>query len=143
MSTNAKVLGHNLAHRGRRPPAVAARTSNVADDECANILLRSSRFGHDTFTSTAMTDAGASASNSAARWNSPTVRPQMLATTRALARSSAGSWCSSHASIPGPFSPTLLIMPAAVSCTRGGGLPAQGDGDNDLTTTAPIDDRSK
>src|SRR6476469_8410124 len=34
-------------------------------------------------------------------------------------------------------------MPAWVSCTRGAGLPAQGSGDKDFTTTAPSEPRSK
>src|SRR3546814_10927026 len=45
--------------------------------------------------------------------------------------------------MPGPCSPTLLIIPAVVSCTRIGGLPAQGSADRDLTTTAPNEERSR
>ena len=47
----------------------------------------------------------------------------MLATTRAPVASRAGRSCSSQASTPGSWRPTLLSMPAGVSCTRGGGLP--------------------
>ena len=72
--------------------------------------------------------AGASSSISAAFSNSARLRPQMLATTRAPHASSAGRSCSSHASTPGPWRPTLLIIPAAVSCTRSGGLPGLGLG---------------
>ena len=66
----------------------------------------------------------------------------MLATTRAPVASSGGSSSRSQAVAPRPWSPTLLIMPAAVSCTRGGGLPGHGSALMDLTTTAPIDERS-
>jgi hypothetical protein len=36
----------------------------------------------------------------------------------------------------------LLIIPAAVSCTRGAGFPGHGSADSDFTTRAPIDERS-
>ena len=49
----------------------------------------------------------------------------------------AGSSSASQASTPGPCRPTLLSIPAGVSCTRGAGLPAQGSADSDFTTTAP------
>ena len=109
----------------------------VADEEWANNARRSSRFGHEALISTATTTSGASASSSAARANSSTVRPQMLATTRAPVAARPGRSCSNQASTPGPCRPTLLTMPAGVACTRGAGLPTQGSACNDLTTTAP------
>src|SRR3546814_17194896 len=45
--------------------------------------------------------------------------------------------------MPGPCSPTLLIIPAVVSCTRIGGLPAQGSAARDLTTPAPHEERPR
>ena len=68
----------------------ASTASAVADRECANIRLRSSRFGQLTFTSTATTPS-APASIWAARSNCSTVLPQMLATTVAPLSLSFGS----------------------------------------------------
>ena len=102
--------------------------------------MPSSVLGHDTFTSTATTSGGAEASESAARRYASTVSPQMLATTSAPASMRAGRSSSSQDSVPGPCSPTLLIIPAAASrsgCRRGAGLPGQGLSLRDLTTTAP------
>ena len=48
----------------------------------------------------------------------------------------------SHAGTPGPWSPTLLIIPAVTSCTLGAGFPAHGSAFSDFTTTAPSADRS-
>src|SRR3546814_14693103 len=45
--------------------------------------------------------------------------------------------------MPGPCSPTLLIIPAVVSCTRIGGLPAPGSADRDLTTPSPNAERDR
>src|SRR5580693_5034186 len=61
----------------------------------------------------------------------------MLTTTRAPDSPSAGRSSVTHAASPGPWSPTLLSMPAPTSCTRGAGLPGQGSTESDLTTTAP------
>ena len=66
----------------------------------------------------------------------------MLATTVAPVASTAGSSCSRHAATPGPWRPTLLIIPDGVGCTLGAGFPGQGPDPSDLTTTAPIVDRS-
>src|SRR5581483_997845 len=67
----------------------------------------------------------------------------MLATTRAPADTNAGSDRSNHAGTPWFCKPTELSMPAAVEWTRGAALPSHGAADNDLTTTAPSDARSK
>ena len=67
----------------------------------------------------------------------------MLATTRAPVASSAGSSSSTQASTPGFCRPTLLSIPASVSCTRGAGFPGHGSAESDFTTTAPSVDRSK
>jgi hypothetical protein len=136
-------LGLSFAHRGRPQAAVAASASSVAAAEWANIRSRSSTLGHETLTSTATTSGGAPASIAAALPNSSTVRPQMLATTRAPDSTSGGRSSSSHASTPGPARPTLFSIPAPASWTRGAGLPAHGPGDSDFTTTAPSDDRSR
>src|ERR1700734_3691251 len=61
----------------------------------------------------------------------------MLTTTRAPDSPSAGRSSVTHAASPGPWRPTLLSMPAPTSCTRGAGLPGQGETESDLTTTAP------
>src|SRR5438270_10428982 len=66
----------------------------------------------------------------------------MLATTRAPRASRVGRSCSSQASTPGFWRPTLFNIPAAVSCSLGGGLPAHGSAERDFTTTAPSPDRS-
>ena len=142
-SGRSYVLGLSFAHRGRLAAAAASTTSAVAVAEWANSRRRSSRLGQEALTSTATTWDGASASNDAARANSSTVRPQMLATTRAPEATRAGRSSSSQALTPGPWRPTLLIIPAGVACTRGGGLPSHGSGCNDLTTTAPRSARSK
>ena len=77
------------------------------------------------------------ARSSAARRYSPTVRPQMLATTRTPAARSAGNCSAAQAATPGPCRPTLLIIPAGVASTRGAGFPGQGSAESDFTTTAP------
>jgi hypothetical protein len=142
MAGRSVTLGLSLAHRGRPQAAVAATTAAVASAEWANTSDRDSTFGQERFTSTATTSAGASASAVAAFSNSATLRPQMLATTRAPASTRAGSSSRLHASTPGPCRPTLLSMPAAVSCTRGAGFPGHGSAASDFTTTAPREARS-
>ena len=136
------TLGLSLAHSGSPQTDAAPTASAVVDGEWANMRLRSSRLGHETLTSTATTPAGASDSISAARRYSSTDRPQMLATTRAPVASTPGSSSSNQRATPGPWRPTLLIIPAGVSWTRGAALPAHGSGDSDFTTTAPMRDRS-
>ena len=116
--------------------------SRVLPAEWANRSRAASVFGHDRFTSTATTSSGAPASIAAAASYSATERPQIEATTRAPVSSSGGRSSVSHASTPGPWRPTLLIIPATVSCTRSGGLPVHGIADSDFTTTAPSDPRS-
>ncbi len=66
----------------------------------------------------------------------------MLATTVAPVANNGGSSSASHVATPGPWRPTELSMPAGVSWTRGGGLPAHGSTDSDFTTTAPRPARS-
>ena len=90
ISGSSGVFGLSLAHRGRPAAAAASTTAAVATAEWAKRARRSSRFGHEALTSTATTSGGASASSSAARANSSTVRPQMLATTRAPVAARAG-----------------------------------------------------
>ncbi len=61
------MLGESLAHSGRPQAPEACTAAPVAVGEWANMRLRSSRFGQLTFTSTATTHGGASASSDAAR----------------------------------------------------------------------------
>jgi hypothetical protein len=142
-STRLGALGLSLAQRGRPHASVAAMTSAVAEGEWAKRSRPASVLGHDRLTSTATTPAAASASNSAARRYSSTLRPQIDATTRAPVASSGPTSSSSHAFTPGPCSPTELIIPAVVSWTRSGGLPGHGSACSDLTTTAPRAPRSR
>ena len=130
-------VGLSLAQRGRPQPEVAAITASTDAAECENMRLPSSVLGHETLTSTATTDGGAGASSSAARRYSSTVMPQMLATTSQPVASSPGRSSSSQRRTPGPWRPTLLIMPAATGCSRGAGLPGQGSACRDFTTMAP------
>ena len=67
----------------------------------------------------------------------------MLATTVAPVSASGGSSSANQAAIPGVCNPTLLSRPASTGSNRGGGLPAQGSTDTDLTTTAPREARSR
>src|SRR5664279_3909875 len=67
----------------------------------------------------------------------------MLTTTRAPTAASLGRSSAIHASRPGPWSPTLLSIPAGVWWTRGAAFPGHGSTDRDLTTTAPSSDRGK
>ena len=67
MSARSATFGLSLAQRGRPHAAVAAIASSVAAAEWANMSARDSRFGHDRFTSTATTAAGASRRSVAAR----------------------------------------------------------------------------
>jgi hypothetical protein len=131
-------VGLSLAHRGRagHDSPTAVITSAVAAGEWANILRRSSMLGQLTLTSTAVIP-GMPATAAAALAKSPTRWPQMLTTTRAPVAASRGRWRWVQSSNPGPWSPTLLIIPAPTWCTRGAGLPGHGSTDSDLTTTAP------
>ncbi len=142
MSGSSWVVAPSLAQRGRRHPLVASIAARVATAEWENMCRRSSRFGQERFTSTATTSAGARARRSAAARYSSTVRPQMLATTRAPVSRSAGRSSLSQAATPGPWSPTAFSIPAGVGCSLGAGFPAQANAASDLTTTAPSEPRS-
>ena len=128
MGTRSVTFGLSLAQRGRPHRAVASMASCVAAAEWANRSRAASVLGQERFTSTATTDAGASASKAAAASYSAMVRPQIEATIRAPVAASGGRSCAIHASTPGPCRPTLLIIPATVSCTRSAGLPSHGRG---------------
>ena len=67
ISGRSAAFGLSLAHIGRPTTVDASMTSAVAVRLWANIEPRSSRFGHDTLTSTATTPSGAAASAAAAR----------------------------------------------------------------------------
>ena len=142
-STRLAVPGESFTQRGRPAAAAAATTSAVAMGERANISRPSSRFGHDTLTSTAMIESDAAAMSAAALAYSSTRLPQMLTTTRAPAASRAGRSRASHAATPGPWSPTLFSIPPETGFKRGGGFPGQGSAESDFTTTAPSAARSK
>src|SRR5439155_8707816 len=132
----------SFAHNGRPHARLASTTSAVAAAEWANMRRRSSTLGHDTFTSTATTPSGAPERIVATFSYASTVNPQMLATTRAPVASSGGSSSSSHASAPAFCNPTLLIIPASLSYTRGAAFPAHASADTDFVTTAPSEERS-
>ena len=67
----------------------------------------------------------------------------MLTTTRAPESIRRGKSCCAQCSMPGPCSPTLLIIPPGVSCTLGAGLPGQGSAlkrlDDNCAETRQID----
>ena len=54
----------------------------------------------------------------------------------------AGKSLASQCATPDPCRPTALIIPCAIGCTRGAGLPAHASALNDFTTTAPSVERS-
>ena len=68
---------------------------------------------------------------------SSTVEPSTLTTTVALAFFRKGSFSLRNTSTPTLASPIALSMPAAVSITRGIGLPGRGLSEIPLVTTAP------
>ena len=92
-----------------------------------------SRFGHDRFTSTATTAGPAPASSSAASRYSPTVRPQMLATTRRPWRA-AGQFVGEPRRHAGALQPDRVEHPGGV-VQAGRGLPGHGTAASDFTTT--------
>jgi hypothetical protein len=123
-----------LTQRGC-PHSAADTASAVAVAEWANMRERSSTLGQLTLTSTATT--GAPTSSAAAAAKSSTLRPQMLATTRAPVAASGGRSSANQCRTPPPCRPTLLSIPPRTSRTRGAGLPGQAAADWDFATTAP------
>src|SRR6266702_2878526 len=118
-----------------------ARTASITAAEApgsqAKTWQRSSTFGQEMFTSTAVTPE-ASDSRAASSAYSSTVPPAIDTTARAPLDSSQGRSRCRKAPIPGPCSPIELSMPLGVSAIRGVGRPLRGASITDLVTTAPI-----
>src|SRR6516164_10557222 len=118
-----------------------ARTTSItaadAPGSQAKTWPRSSTFGQEMFTSTAVTPE-ASESRAASSAYSSTVPPAIDTTARAPRESSHGRSRCRKASIPGPCNPIELSMPLGVSAIRGVGRPDRGATMTDLVTTAPI-----
>ena len=114
-----------------RPPAARAWPPSPPGSpsaEWANMCRRSSRFGQDRLTSTATTVGRRAGQQLGGRPGTrrrcgPRCRPR----PGRRSASSAGRSSRSQAPTPGPCRPTLLSIPAAVSCSRGAGLPGPRD----------------
>src|SRR6266487_1102774 len=143
--TISVTSGDSLANTGMSylaRPRTASMTDADASGSHANTCPRSATFGHEMFTSIAVTPAASDRRPASSAYSS-TLPPAMDTIARAPRDSSQGRSRWRNASMPGLCRPIELSMPLSVSTIRGVGRPARGSSMTDLVTTPPIFDTSK
>ena len=136
------TLGVSLAITGRRVFRRTARTTwaEACGSQPKDIPPRS-RFGQEMLSSYAAIPSTSSRRTTISP-NSSAVSPAMLTTTRVSNWARNGHLSPMNASRPGFCKPIEFSIPAAVSTTRGGRLPALGSGVIVLLTSPPRRDSS-